>query len=173
MLRRWESLATKLLRWRLRARRWGILGWWLGTYHPDKTTLRWQRSWWHGVGKLLQLHKRRRERALKERNEPWNEWDAREAAFREGGWSSESGDDHWEPPAERPSASSSSTQPAPQVHVQVNINIHNANDAHRGNPTEADGRSSRGAHAGGGANGGGYTSNTRGGRGSGRGRGRW
>ena len=119
----WRRVIYRLGRLRLLRKRFGNLGRFLGQYHPDRTTCRRQRAWWHIVGLHLQKIKARGEgrdilpgapnvapRFLAEPGFPETEVPEPEP------------DQEPSPPTYTGGASSSTSQ----VNVQVNITIDNA-----------------------------------------------
>ena len=135
----WRKIVWRLLRLRLLRKRWGVLGAFLGEYHPDKTTCRKQRTWWHIVGLHLRKIKARGEGRQILPHAP-------DRAPPFATWATEAEPEGEEPPATAGGASSSDsprttfyhlsppcTTYSPvnvQVHVNINNQVHvNINDA--------------------------------------------
>ena len=129
---RWRRVIYRLGRLRLLRKRFGCLGWFLGKYHPDKTTCQRQRLWWHTTGLHLQKVK-----ALGEGREILpGAPDVAPRFVAEPRFAAEEApepepDQEPAPPTSTGGASSSSSS-TPQVNVQINITIKDAGATDRG-----------------------------------------
>ena len=139
----WKRIVAKLFSLRLLRKRFGLLGRFLGQYHPDRTTCRRHREWWHIVGLHLQKIKARGEgRDILPRVPSIAPRFLAEHGFPETQVPEPEPDQEPSPPTSTGGASSSTSQ----VNVQVNITIDNARTTVTGSggATAAGGSSSSG-----------------------------
>ena len=119
----WKRVVAKLFSLRLLRKRFGLLGRFLGQYHPDRTTCRRHREWWHLAGLHLQKIKARGEgRDILPRVPSIAPRFLAEPGFPETQVPEPEPDQEPSPPTSTGGASSSTSQ----VNVQVNITIDNA-----------------------------------------------
>ena len=113
--RRWRSLVQRAIGLRHRRRAWWLVGRWLRTEAPDKSTYRRLRHWWHLLGLRLQEIKAAGRPLLETVSVPPRGLRTPEGQGRT--------DWHQGPATSYSGASSSSSTSASAPHISVQVNV--------------------------------------------------